>query len=240
MEKECLKGIYHLVTTDLGGNREYFNFVGRRRFLCREFVTQSGVKLAAIDALTCLFKDEKDFKATLNDGTLEYDKDIKIVYKNKEEKTLDPVYDNDELRTIANRAIEKNGGSYIDEYDHTTRLALDRIFKEIQNRGSNFSYEVINSDKLNHQLNNHSKDAVTEFHNNTAYTERNYNYQFRIFAGQFKSYKEFRALYLAYKDYKKSLYKMEVVSKPYDKEKTLKKLDVNKPTEGQISMFDLL
>lgn len=261
------KGIYHLIATD-GFDREYFNFEGLRRFLPKDWVTTSGVKLAYIDALTSLFKDEDDFKCSVRDGVKEGYK-LNIVYvcngsKAKFERKLDPVFDDEELAKIAERALKKTGGTYIDTNDETTRRALVRMFREIQNRSSDFYYETINNNLVNLQISDHNKDKIEAFHNNTAYTEREFNRQYILFSQAFKSYKEFRALYLNYKAYKNNLYKgTEVPRKNIQssttttttvttqveeksKVKSIGKKPISKKQqklqqcEGQLSVFDLL
>jgi len=205
------KGIYHLIATD-GFDREYFNFEGTRDFVPEEWVTMSGVKLAYIDAITTLFRDDKDFRCSLNKG-IDDERRLSIVYvangsKAKFERKLDPVFDNEELNKIATAATKtKSHGTEINLEDETTKKVLNRIFQEIQCRGSDFSYEACNSSLVNHQLSDYSKEKISQFHHNTAYLERNYNYQFRLFTIAFKSYKEFRALYLNYVAYKNNLYR---------------------------------
>ena len=262
------KGIYHLIATN-GFEREYFNFEGKRRFVPKEWVTTSGVKLAYIDALTTMFEEE-EFRSSVRDGVKENYK-LNIVYvcngsRAKIERVLDPVYGDSDLAKIAERALKKTGGTYIDLNDDTTRRALLRIFREIQARNSAFTYETINNNLVNLQISDHNKDKIDEFHNNTAYTEREFNRQYILFSQAFKSYKEFRAIYLNYKAYKSNLYKGTEVSKGSNqytqqaptvtpvivqtqenetgkslvKKKTSKKVQKLQQCEGQLSVFDLL
>ena len=250
------KGIYHLIATDSNNEREYFNFEGKRGFMPREWVTMSGVKLAYIDAITTLFDSDADFRCAL-DGGEDYGYKMNIVYvsngsKAKFERKLDPIFKDDTLREIAEKAIKKTGGTYLDLNDTKTREVLNKIFKEVQVRASDFTYEAINSKLANHQMSDHSKEVLNRFHHNTAYTEREYYYQLRLFSNAFKSYKEFRALYQNYIAYKNNLYKGTELPlkktvkedkpkvKTLEKKKEAKKRDSLKQCEGQMSMFDLL
>ncbi len=240
MVNQNLKGRYQLIATGPDNYREYFNFEGRKRFVPKEWVTFSNVKLACIDSLTCLFENEYDFKCALHDG-MEEDRDkLSIIYNVNGERKLYPVYNDEELKVVADRAIAKTGGTTIDKDDITTRRIMNSIFREIQNKSSNFSYEAANSQIVNEQLNNHSKEVIDKFNYDTAYTKRSYNAQFQLFMAAFESYKEFRALYLAYKSYYKRMNKHVEIEKPVSKEKTLEKTKTFEPAPGQISMYDLL
>ena len=242
MEK---RGIYQLVDEDKETReREYLDFEGRKRFVPVEFCTDPSVALADIDSLTTLFENEADLRARTEAPTEGRTRLIYIVYKNNGEKRLSCLYNDPTLHTIASKAVGPQKGK-INLYDNTTKSYLFNIYNEIRNKKSDFSEFVYYKTKNSYLVNDHNKELLRELHADTSYTERDNNYQLKRFIRSFESYKEFRALYVCYKQFnnmkrleqyrEEQAHKDEIKCLRYQKEDNN---TTNKQLPGQISMFD--
>ncbi len=236
-----MRGIYHLIDEDKDTKeREYLNFGSRKRFLDLKDCDNPNTSLSVIDSLTTLFLDEKDFRSYLKDDMETYrDRLIYITYKNNGEKKLACVYNDKVLHDIAEKTLGSQGGS-VNLSDNLTKSYLYSMFREIKDPNSTFVDEVLARTKPSYSINDHNKELISEIRSDTAYTQNYENFQLTRFLRNFTSYKEFRALYLNYKEYKK---RMELKrQKEYDENKEelkqlIKSKKKNREVPGQISMF---
>ena len=240
-------GNYYLIDENIKTKeRMYMDFEGRRNFKPIEFTTRYNVPLPIIDVFTSNYQDEATLRAYLDKDTgKDYpeNKDymIYITYRNNGEKKLSCIYNDETLGHIASKTIGLKRGQ-VNMSDDVTRRVMYEMYEEVSKKNSKFTEEVIARTKNSYLINAHNKEMISALHCNQPYTERNRSYQFRDFAKNFGTYKEFRALYANYREFKKreQAFERQVTNEVrHDVDiKSLKKQ--NRPLPGQMNMFDLL
>ncbi|MBR1386672.1 MAG: hypothetical protein IJ568_07575 [Bacilli bacterium] len=168
---------------------EFFNF----KTMDFEDKRNEGVMLSTIDSMTTLFSDGDELERYLSKDTRkEHMYKYIIVYrnnKNEEERELNPVWDDMKLN-----AISKISDGKIN-YDNNIMIELaEEIFDEIKKPNSLLARKIVKAKKNDLKLDDYNKKLVGAL----ASSKRS------PFIGDlteaFSSYKEFRALYLNYKE----------------------------------------
>jgi hypothetical protein len=236
------RGIYHLILENIKeGGREYLDFTGRRRFLPIEYTTRYSVPLSEIDEFTTQYQNEQSMRKSLDHSDIDPLYKAYITYNYCGEKKLSCLYNDSMLQHIASKTIGVKRGC-INMADTDTKIVLFNIYKEISDRKSKLTEEILGKTKNSYSINVHNKELIADIHVNQPHTERMLSYQFTQFVKAFTSYKEFRALYINYKEYKKKYDKEDI--NVYETEKSnvkcLSKKRKNAPVPGQISMFEIL
>lgn len=200
------KGRYCLIAEDVFENtREYFDFsCDTMDFVQYEDASVPSVSIASIDSLTTLFESFYELDSYLSKNQYQYvspeDRTpVKayVSYKSnttKEEAFLDAVWNDNALYEIAKHAK----GSRVDFNNSTTMDTFSTIYNELTDCNSSFATELLSSNSNTFSLNNHNKKLVSLAHSGF-YNGDNF---FCKVLDSFSSYREFRALYLAYKKHK--------------------------------------
>jgi hypothetical protein len=242
-------GNYHLVKETLEtGEREYMDFQGKKCFLPKEYTVKTNVPLSVIDEFTCHFVNEDHMRLaiTKEDDMGNHKNKMYITYNYEGERRLSCVYDDEVLAHVASKTVGSKK-SQINTNDSQTMSIAYAMFNEILRFGSTFATDATKGDNSNsYSINNHNVKLLRELHRTPPKKESE---AFRLFRGRFLkdnafgSYKEFRALYLNYKQYKN---KRRIVMEEMEKERDNnaspiveeKKEDSKAPV--QLSMFEML
>ena len=190
-------GIFFLVKKDIldPSYEEYFDFE------TMDFSDKKGkgVQLSTIDALTTLFFDGQDLDNYLDKKTdieREYGYRYYISYtsrKNDEEKTMEVVWNDPILNAISKITDNKIDLAHDNVY-HFYVNALD----EIKDPRSGLAMSILHSKKESTRLNDYQRGIVGVLASYTSTKRAPSEYDI---ARAFENYKDFRALYLGYKDY---------------------------------------
>lgn len=190
-------GIYFLVKKNVwDGSLEYFNF----EEMAFADTKGKGVQLSTIDALTTSFFDGNDLCSYLErkdqsgkETWYKYYISYKATRKSDEEKKLNPVWGDRVLNAISKITDGQVDFSHNNVYD-----TFIEIFSELQDQKSGLARNIINSKKDSTRLSDHNKDVVgviaSSSDTNTKPTELDVMHAF-------SQYKDFRALYLGFRDY---------------------------------------
>lgn len=205
---KVFKGRYRLVAENVGeGTREFFDFSSDTKdFVQYKDALMPTVSLASIDSLTTLFDNFYSLDAYLSKsqhGNKE-ERPIKtcVTYKSnttKEDAYLAAVWNDEILYEIASH-VE---GSRVDFNNDTTKNTFATIYNELIDRNSPFAEKLLSSSSNTFSLNIHNRKLVSLAHSGFYNIDNFYN----KILDSFSSYREFRALYLAYKKYRLSLEK---------------------------------
>ena len=192
------------------GERVYFNFDAMQFYDYTEKENKQ-VSLATIDCITTLYLSEQDFINYLRKSGYDVeDATMFIAYKYKGERKLSPVFNDSVLNRVSKTTLGKEDGRVDTEEPFVNEL-LYKMFRRliVPNNGLferiDYKYRA-NSNTYgvsdhNLQFLDYLQDDV---YNGEAKDER---FHFERFKKHFSSYKEFRALYLNYVQYEKSLEK---------------------------------
>ncbi len=165
------------------------------------------VSLAKIDAETTKYRDQKDFY--INTLGSKMGSELVIAYNQLGEKRLKVVFDDEFLNHLANHTVGKEDGS-IDTKDAKIGDMMYRIFCHFRDKDSGLLRQIEEMrirDDDTYSINDHNfefiRDISSEFQKLYDGVYKSYNGQkvYNDFKKHFKSYKEFRALYLNYKLY---------------------------------------
>jgi len=234
-------GIYQLIDEDrITKEREYMDFEGRKMFKEEKDCGQTRTSLAEIDSMTTLFNSESDFRSYLKEeGLNPSSRLIYIIYRHEGEQRLACIYNDEVLREFAESTIGSQRGS-IDTSKRNVTLKLYEIYREIVDPNSSFTETVLKRDKPSYMINEHNQELLREFHSCPPDTYDRERFQLNRFFRGFSSYKEFRALYINHREFKKKQTLLRESEQERNKEelKALLKKNRNTPVSGQISMFD--
>lgn len=170
---------------------EFFNF----KTMDFEDARSEGVMLSTIDSMTTLFTDGDELERYLSkDSNKEHMYKYMIVYrnnKNEEDKELKPVWDDMKLN-----AISKISDGKIN-YDNSIMIEIAyEIFNEIKNPNSLLARRIVKERKNDYKLDDYNKKLIG------ALASSKRSPSINDLTEAFSSYKEFRTLYLNYKDNK--------------------------------------
>ena len=234
-------GIYQLIDEDrITKDREYMDFDGRRKFKEEKDCVQTRTSLAEIDSMTTLFHSERDFRNYLKEEGLDASgRLIYIIYKHEGEQRLACIYNDEVLREFSECTIGAQRGS-IDTSKQNVILKLYEMYREITDPKSDFTETVLKRDKPSYMINEHNQELLREFHSCPPDTCDRERFQLHRFFRGFSSYKEFRALYINHREFKKKqeLIREREQERNREELKALLKKNRNTPVPGQISMFD--
>ena len=225
-------GIYSLVK-ESNGEKEIFDFYNSHEFLPSEFVDKN-VSLSTIDALTTLFHHSAELEYYTLKNMKYGDRFAKtqIEYTNRgKTKKLKTIWKDDFLNTIVMDTKGRFAGC-INLNNVNAKLILHETFRKFE-RDLDF-YDAFLKSTAYKNINNHNSELIQEIHDVGWKNQNNERYYFDRFRKNFTNYKEFREIYLLYKEYKNSLMNNDEIS--YQKVYKLERK--NKVEKGQISMFD--
>lgn len=201
---ELQKGRYQLISEEIRtGAKEVFDFSSSNLdFVSSEDSVFSKVPVAAIDKLTSAFTSFEELNE-YSERNCSYDREwgskCYIRYKSnttKEDAFLTPIWNDECLYRIASCA----NGSRVDFTDSTTEEMFKDMYRELGDRNSGFASSILKSRSNDTSLNKHNKILVEIAPNNK--NDPNF---LREMQRAFSSYREFRALYIAYCQYNKKL-----------------------------------
>lgn len=201
------KGRYSLVSESLeDGSREVFDFSdGIKDFVPVEYTGLSRVALSKIDGFTASFENFQE----LNDYLLKR-RSIRrefptsrcsIQYKSNstgEDTELSPVWNDELLQQVACNS----NGSKVNFGNETTKNAFNLMYTELMKRDGEFRKSVISSTYKTTSVNNYNKELIEQAASNPSDTVT-----LARIVKSFSSYREYRALYLGYKNYINAKYK---------------------------------
>lgn len=193
------KGRYSLIKKDLSNNDfEIFDFTSS----IFDFISEKDndsmteVSLATIDSLTTVFNGAVELESYFNKKSVSKEEDlmssISIGYQNKagEAASLCVIWDDETLHKIASSA---NGGK-VNLNDPTTNEVLHDMYYRLKDPSNGLADLLFNSSSNDTKVNDHNirliKASLNRHLDSTLY---------KRFTESFSSYREFRALYIAYK-----------------------------------------
>ena len=190
---------YYLIKKELTTDDiEYFDFEQM------EFSSEKkkGVYLATIDALTTIFTDKEEMENYFDIPIQETANHYKIIYRSKnknKDKELNVVWDDPILSGFSKLTDGK-----VDYTGNTQYETLMEMLNELRDVKTGFGMRLSKSKKEEHKLSDHAKSVVI------AASSDNSNSFTGDFIKTFSSYKDCRALYLAYKEHKEMPSKIKV------------------------------
>lgn len=189
-------GIYYLIKEDiLTEQTEYFDFE------TMDFSTSKpgGVPLSTIDSLTTIFENGYELDSYVSkEKTKKIEYRFKIIYNLKrkvKEIELDPVWNDATLN-----AMSKTAEGHVDFTIDNNLFTLQEIQKEILNVSSGLARRINGSRKESTKLNETNKKIIGALASGSKLIH------FGDLLTIFSDYKEFRALYLNYKENKINAY----------------------------------
>ena len=154
------------------------------------------VDLATIDALTSLFVDGQDLDNYLN-KTNNHERDYEFLYKiiyktkkNEEFRELDAIWNDKNIS-----ALSKISDSKVDFKNNISKELIFTVFEEVMNPNSGLARQIIKAKKNDLKLNDYNKKLIGVLASSKKVPFMD------DFAEAFSSYKEYRTLYLNYKEY---------------------------------------
>ena len=202
-------------------NKSYFDFDN-------DIITKDNVdnvSLATIDAETTKYQNQEDFfNNTLG---CKKDSDLVIAYNQLGEKRLNVVFNDPFLNYLANHTVGKQDGS-INTKNATIGAMMYEIFRYFRDKDSGLLKQIEDmraKDNHTYTINDHNYEFLHDMSSEfvklypNVYKCDNGQKVYNDFQRHFKSYKEFRALYLNYKLYlnKKIKQKIDDNNKGYTK-----------------------
>lgn len=206
---KTFKGRYNLIKEDIGdGTKEVFDFADRvMDFACLKDKEAADVSVATIDSLTTVFPDIHYLYSYLNKEIM-LDRETEgfssyVRYKSRStgcDAFLSTVWDDEVLHEIASNA----NGSKVNFENQTTKDVFSTMYNELRDSDSGFGSSLLNSSSNDTSINSHNRKLVGVASYGSDVGEFNF---FSKMRNGFSSYREYRALYIAYCKYMKSLKK---------------------------------
>jgi hypothetical protein len=184
-------GIYYLIKENKNtGEIEYFNFESM------EFsrIIPKGVALSTLDSLTSLFVDGSEFesfvsKKDINDSN-PYEYEIEYKDKRRKQDLYLPVVWND----MRISAMSKLADGYVDYSNWSNYELLFNIVDDIKDNTTGLAKRIASSKKDSTKISDQNKKLVVVIASSRK------EVPIADILESFKNYKEFRALYLNYKE----------------------------------------
>jgi hypothetical protein len=184
-------GIYYLIKENKNTNEiEYFNFESM------EFsrIIPKGVALSTLDSLTSMFQDGIEFESFIKrkDIEEEYPYEYKIEYKDKRRKQ--DLYLSVIWNDMRISAMSKLADGCVDYSNWSNYELLFNIIDDVKDSSSGLAKRIASSKKDSTKISDQNKKLVVVIASSRK------EVPIGDILNAFKSYKEFRALYLSYKE----------------------------------------